>query len=115
MISSSVIDEDRNSRFVTIIKGITMKKRAQLRIYEYFDQNGSPDHFACEGHIESEAFREECEKTYAVKPMVVQHRWQRSRRIVKRDSKKDKPRSFMALVPCQPHEAGAKAVTVGLL
>ena len=92
-----------------------MEKTAQLRIYEYFDRNGSPDHYACEGHIDSQAFREECEKAYAVKPLVVQHRWQRSRRIVKRESEKVKPRSFMTLVPCQPNEAGAKAVTVGLL
>jgi hypothetical protein len=92
-----------------------MKKQPQLRIYEYFDKDGSPDHFACEGHIDSEAFRQECEKTYAVKPMVVQHRWQRSRRIVKRESEKHKTRSFMATVPCQSNEAGAKAVTVGLI
>ena len=92
-----------------------MEKQENLRIYEYFDQSGTPDHYACDGHVDSNAFREECQKTYAVKPMVIQHRWKRSRRIFKRISEKDKPRSFMTMVPCQPNEIGAKAVTVGLL
>ena len=92
-----------------------MKKQENLRIYEYFDQFGSPDHYACEGHIDSESFREECQKSYYVKPLVIQHRWQRSRKIVKRRSEKDKPRSYVAVVPCHPNETGAKAVTVGLL
>ena len=32
-----------------------------------------------------------------------------------RESEKHKTRSFMATVPCQSNEAGAKAVTVGLI
>lgn len=87
----------------------------KVRIYEVFGTDGDPEEYVCLGHVDSEKFREACQDEYDVKPLVVQHRWRKTRRIVKRDPEKKKARSYTTDVACLAGENGAEAFTVGLL
>ncbi|MCP4751031.1 MAG: hypothetical protein GY866_09070 [Proteobacteria bacterium] len=84
-------------------------------VYEYCDMEGHPHQYCCNGHIDSERFREECQKKYSIRPLVVQHRWQRTKRIVKQDPERKRARGYTTEVACLDYERGAKAVTVGLV
>ena len=87
----------------------------KLIVYEYLDKDGQPEQYVCSGHIDSMKFREECEDMYSVKPLVIQHRWRRTKRIVKKDTKKKKTRVYLADVACLAEELDAYAVTVGTI
>lgn len=92
-----------------------MVEQDKIRIYEVFGTDGDPEEYICSGHVDSEKFREACQNDYAVKPLVVQHRWRRTKRIVKRDPEKKRSRSYTTDVSCLANEKDAQAITVGLL
>lgn len=92
-----------------------MNDEKGLTIYEYLSPNGDPDSYVCSGHVDSMAFREAVQKKYAVKPMIIQHRWRRSKRIVKRDLEKKRTRGYTTDVACLSEDPGAYAITVGIL
>jgi len=92
-----------------------MKDENPITIYEYLDPNGDPDTYICPGHVDSITFREAVQEKFFVKPMVVQHRWRRSKRIVKRDPEKKRVRGYTTDVACLSEEPGAYAITVGIL
>jgi hypothetical protein len=92
-----------------------MDNEEKIRIYEVFGSDGSPEEYVCQGHVDSDKFRKACENDYAVKPLVVQHRWRRTKRIVKRDPEKKKTRSYTTDVACLAYEKDAEAFTIGLL
>lgn len=91
-----------------------MQSEERLTIYEYLNPEGDPDSYLCPGHVDSVIFREAVQQKFAVKPRVVQHRWQRSKRIVKRDPEQKNARGYTTDVSCVSGEPGAYAVTVGL-
>ncbi len=95
--------------------GAVMKDESRLTIYEYLSPDGDADSYICSGHVDSMTFREAVQQKYAVKPMVVQHRWRRSKRIVKRDVEKKQIRGYTTDVACLSEEPGAYAITVGIL
>jgi len=86
-----------------------------LTIYEYFSPEGDPDSYICTGHVDSTTFREAVHQKFSVKPKVVQHRWRRSKRIVKRDLEEKKFRGYTTDIACLSEEPGAFAITVGTL
>lgn len=90
-----------------------METKDKLEIYEYCDQHGFPSQYTCEGHIDSVRFREECQRIFSAKPLVIQHRWQRTKRISVRHAEKKFARSFTTEVLCTAYEKGAQAVTIG--
>lgn len=92
-----------------------MNDNEHINIYEYFDQTGDPSHYICHGHIDSEQFREECFKEYSVRPLVVRHGWQRTKRTVLREAKRKRARSRIDSVGCSPASNNATAVTIGLV
>ncbi|MBU2645381.1 hypothetical protein KKI24_11805 [bacterium] len=92
-----------------------MTEKNSLIIYEYLNPDGDPDVYICAGHVDSMTFREAVHRKFSVKPLVVQHRWRRTRRIVKRDEEKKRARGYTTDVTCLSEEPGARAVTVGLL
>ncbi len=92
-----------------------MKAKNRLFIYEYFSKNGHLEQYICFGHVDSEQFREQCQKMYSVKPLIIQHRWQRTKRIVKQYPDKKKNRDFLTEMVCSPEEQGARAITVGIV
>lgn len=91
-----------------------MNEENPLTIYEYVDPNGDPNTYMCNGHVDSITFREAVQEKFAVKPMIVQHRWRRSKRIVKRDIEKKRARVYTTDVACLSEEPGAYAITVGI-
>ena len=92
-----------------------MIENSRLTIYEYLNQNGDPDAYVCEGHVDSMTFRDAVQQEFSVKPLVVQHRWRRTKRIVKRDIEKKQARGYTTNVPCFSDEPDSFAVTVGIL
>lgn len=92
-----------------------MKEKKDLTIYEYLDPNGDPETYICSGHVDSTTFREAVQQEFSVKPLVVQHRWRRTKRIVKRDIEKKRSRGYTTQVVCPSEEPGASAITVGIL
>ena len=92
-----------------------MMTAAPLNIYEYLDQNGNPDKFICDGHIDSVAFRDKCFQDYYVRPLVVRHQWQKTRRIFKHTGRQKKLRNITETVYIASEEMGCKPVTVGLV
>jgi len=95
--------------------GGDMNEKVPLTIYEYLDSDGNPNEYICSGHVDSMTFREAVQQKFAVKPLVVQHRWRRSRRIVKQDPAKKKSLAYTTDVSCLAEDPGAQAITVGLL
>ncbi len=92
-----------------------MTEKTRLTIYEYLNPNGDPDKYVCAGHVDSTAFRDAVLQEYSVKPLVIQHRWRRTKRIVKRDPEKKRARGYTTDVVCFPEEPDSHAVTVGIL
>lgn len=94
-----------------------MNYETTLTIYEYLDPNGDADAYICSGHIDSVRFREAVQEKYAVKPLVVQHHWRRSKRVVKpgTNQKRYRFRGYTTDVVCLSDDPGAYAVTVGLV
>jgi hypothetical protein len=97
------------------IMEVTMGSNEKIRIYEVFGTDGTPEEYICPGHVDSNTFREACQAEYSVKPLVVQHRWRRTKRIVKRDPEKKKARSYVTDVACLAGEQDAQAFTIGLV
>ncbi len=91
-----------------------MNIKDQINIYEFIDQSGDPSHYICWGHVDSERFRDECFKGYSVRPLVIQHRWQRTRRVVQESGKRKKARTRIDSVQSQANDISASAVTIGL-
>ena len=92
-----------------------METMEPFNIYECFDQNGDPIKYICQGHIDSTQFRDKCYEEYFVKPMVVQHRWRRTRKFVERQPDKKYARSYTRSERCSEFDNNATPVTVGLL
>jgi hypothetical protein len=93
-----------------------MANSKPIRIYEYFDHQGQSDQYVCSGHVDSEVFRDECQRTFAIRPKVVQHRWRRTRRIVRLDpDKKKRARGYITDVICPAGDPDAQEITIGLL
>lgn len=86
-----------------------------IDIYECLDRSGDPSHYICHGHVDSQRFREECFREYSIRPMVIQHRWQKTKREVIRDAKKKRARSRITSIQCRASEQDAKAITIGLV
>lgn len=84
------------------------------RLNEYFDTDGNLHSYVCTGHLDSDAFREQCEKQFAVRPRVVKHFWQKSK-WVKRDPERKHSRGFSTHVSLPHFEYGAKPITIGLV
>jgi hypothetical protein len=91
-----------------------MTREEHINIYEYFDQSGDPSYYVCSGHVESDRFRDECFKEYSIRPLVVQHRWQRTKRTLISETKRKKNRSRIDSVHCSPDNRNATAATIGL-
>jgi hypothetical protein len=85
-----------------------------IHIYECFDQGGDPSHYVCWGHVDSERFREECFKEYSVRPLVVQHRWQTTRKVLFTGSAKKRVHSRFDNVQSPDYVKNAQAVTIGI-
>ena len=94
---------------------VNMGSNEKIRIYGVFGTDGNPEEYVCTGHVDSNTFREVCQAEYSVKPLVVQHRWRRTKRIVKRDPEKKRARSYVADVACLAGENDAQAFTIGLV
>ncbi len=92
-----------------------MNLRQSINIYECLDQSGDPSFYMCWGHIDSERFREECFREYAIRPLVIQHQWQRSQRVLVKESKRTRFRSRVDCVNELNQRDSSKAVTIGLL
>ena len=92
-----------------------MAENKRLTIYEYLNHDGDPDAYVCAGHVDSVTFRDAVQQEFSVKPLVVQHRWRRTKRIVKRDVEKKKTRGYTTNVICFSKEPDSYAVTVGTL
>lgn len=92
-----------------------MNREYDIDIYEFFSSEGLPSQYVCSGHINSEIFRDECEKQHFIKPLVIQHRWQQTKRVPRKNTGKKFTRGYTANVSCFKEEPGAKAVTVGLI
>lgn len=92
-----------------------MKNRYNFNIYECFDREGEPVKFVCDGHMDSDAFREKCLKDFMVKPKVVQHRWRRARKFLERDPDRKYARAYTASTNCPEWHPEATPETVGLL
>ena len=84
------------------------------RLNEYFDSSGNLHSYVCTGHLDSNAFREACEKQFAVRPRIVKHFWQKSKWI-KRDPERKHSRGYSTHVSLPNFEFGAKPVTIGLI
>jgi len=85
-----------------------------LRIDEYYDANGELHGYACFGHLDSAAFRDQCEKLYAVRPNIVQHQW-RKPVWIKGDPERKHSRGYAAQVSVPAYQRGARPVTIGLM
>jgi len=92
-----------------------MNEKSRLTIYEYLDLNGVPETYICSGHVDSTTFRDAVQQKFAVKPLVVQHRWRRTKRIVKRNIEKKRSRGYTTDVLCPSEEPGSHAITIGIL
>ena len=92
-----------------------MTEKNRLTIYEYLNRDGDPDAYVCSGHVDSMTFRDAVQQEFSVKPLVVQHRWRRTKRIVKRDIEKKRSRGYTTNVICYSEEPDSHAVTVGIL
>lgn len=90
-----------------------MDHNEHINIYEFLDQNGDPSHYICHGHVDSERFREVCYKEFSVKPMVVQHSWQKNKRVSFKDAKSRRYRTKIDRIQCSEKDLNAKAVTIG--
>lgn len=84
------------------------------RLNEYFDADGNLHSYMCSGHLDSNTFREECLKQFAVKPRVIKHFWQTSK-WVKRDPERKHSRGYATHVSLPHFVRGAKPVTIGLV
>ncbi len=92
-----------------------MKTSEQLNIYECFDQKGDPVKFICDGHVDSTIFRDRCFEDYFVKPMVIRHQWQKTRKSFTRKTGKKFVRSVTETIDCPTEEMGATPITIGLI
>ncbi len=92
-----------------------MNIKDQINIYEFMNQSGDPSHYICWGHVDSERFREECFKEFSVRPMVIQHRWERTKRVVQQKKKQKRFKTRIDSIQCQADDQNAKAVTIGLV
>jgi hypothetical protein len=95
--------------------GDKMTEGDHINIYEYFDPTGDPSHYICNGHVDSEQFRDECFKEYSIRPLVIRHGWQQTKRTVLRESKKKRALSRIDSVRCSSATRNATAVTIGLV
>ena len=86
-----------------------------INIYECFNQSGDPSYYICNGHVDSDRFRDECYKEYAIRPLVVQHGWQKTKRIVFRETKRKRVHSRIDSVHCSSENRNASAITIGLV
>ena len=93
---------------------MNMDIKNQINIYEFVDQSGDPSHYSCWGHVDSERFRDECFKEFSVRPLVVQHSWQRTKRVIQQQERRKKVRTRIDSVQCHPEDQNAMAVTIGL-
>ena len=91
-----------------------MERSEAINIYECFDQSGDPSHYVCWGHVDSERFRDECYKEFSVRPLLVQHKWQCTRKVLFKDHDKKKLRRRFDTVECSENLENAKAVTIGM-
>ncbi len=87
-IMLGIIFQSRCEKYLLLVFVCFINKK--FNIYEYLDKEGQPEQYVCSGHVDSTEFRDKCQEMYAVKPMVVQHRWRRIKRVVKHDSGKKK-------------------------
>ncbi len=93
-----------------------MDLKDHIDIYEFMDQSGDPSHYACWGHVDSDLFREECFKEYSVKPLVVQHSWQKTKNVIQsKKSKKHRTRTRTESVSCNQNDRNAMAITIGIV
>ena len=92
-----------------------METGEHLNIYEYLDQSGVPSQFICDGHVDSVLFRDKCYEDYYVRPMVVRHQWQKTRRIASQRPGKKFKSSVLETVYLSNQERGSVPVTIGLL
>lgn len=92
-----------------------MNSAEQFVIYEYLDQKGDPSQLICDGHVDSMTFRDKCFKDFYVKPMVVRHQWQKTRRIVEQRPGKKYRNTRTETVYITNEEFGATPVTIGLV
>ncbi len=92
-----------------------MEIEQSFNIYECFDQSGDPSKYICDGHVDSVSFREKCFSDFFIKPLVIQHQWQRTRKFVEREPDKKFSRCYIRSVPCNEKDKDATPVTVGLV
>ena len=92
-----------------------MNTAQPVNIYECFDPNGDAVKFICNGHIDAMMFRDKCYQDYFVKPMVVQHQWQKMRKYAGRREGKKFYKGVTKTVSCKPGEMGATPITVGMI
>ena len=95
--------------------GDSMNEQERINIYEYLDPSGDPSHYICNGHVDSNRFRDECFKEYSIRPLVVQHSWQCTKRTLLKRSKKKRAQSRIDSVDCSSENRNATAVTIGLV
>ncbi len=91
-----------------------MERSDAINIYECFDQSGDPSHYICWGHVDSERFRDECYREFSVRPLVVQHRWQCTRKVLIKDHEKKKFRRRFDTIDCPETIKNATAITIGM-
>ena len=100
---------------MSTFKKTAMKTKNSFNIYECFDQDGQPVKYICDGHLDSEAFREKCYRDFFIKPKVVQHLWRRSRRFLERNPDRKFVRAYTGSTACSEWDSGATPETVGVL
>ena len=92
-----------------------METTEMFNIYECFDQDGEPSHYVCWGHVDSERFRNECFREYSVRPLVVQHRWQHTRKVLSKEPGRKRNRGRFTSMTYPENRRNATAVTVGIV
>jgi len=92
-----------------------MEQSEPINIYECFDQSGDPSHYICWGHVDSESFRDKCYTEYSVRPLVIQHKWQRTQKVLFKESEKKRTRGKFHNIQCSESAKNATAITVGIV
>lgn len=86
-----------------------------FHIYEFFDQNGDPSQFICDGHVDSTTFRNKCVQDFSLSPLVVRHQWQKMRKVIESRPGKKKKLAVTKTIYSAHEVFGARPVTIGLL
>lgn len=101
--------------FTNLKKDLKMNTDNSFNVYECFDQKGNPVKLVCDGHIDSMLFRDKCFKDFYVKPMVVRHQWQKTKKTFRKNAGKGFKKSLTETIDCGYGDTDATPITVGLL